>query len=583
MRPPSLFGALLLCGGAIATPSYPQVVDAKKNVTYQGLSRNGIEVFLNIPYGQDTSGANRFKPPKAAAPKPGTTIVAQSYGPACPQALGEGFPPLTLSNVTEISEDCLNLNVARPSNLSTEARLPVLVWIYGGSFISGQNSELTTAPDGMILESVANGLPVIHVAMNYRVGFFGFAQSNALESEGSENAGLRDQRLAIEWVRDNIAPFGGDPKKITIFGQSSGGLAVGMQIMAYGGSKPAPFQQGICESQALEPGITGNFTINAFQLVVDYVGCNKSALHSAETIACLRSLDMDTLEAATEATYVSDIAHNIGDIWLPVVDGDFLPAPPSQLIAEGKFANVTTMMGWCEDDVAFFTDTNIRTPQDTRNFIQSYLPDLSSSNVDALLSLYPSTEFTAYKAGNLSSEFYRSARIFRDILMTCEPVYYSSALAAAGNNVYLYDWNQTILDPILAAIYHESGFGVIHTSEFAYIFGNISHYNTSDYPFNPTPADYSLVSRGSRSWTTFASLGVPGLEGHDTFTGFKPAFAVGAKAGADDMYSVFVAGGPDEGLSAVEGPSSKAVVAAQKLKERCSFINSKEIINELKF
>lgn len=170
MRSPSLFGVLLLCGSAIATPSYPLVVDTTKNVKYQGLSRNGIEVFLNIPYGQDTGGANRFKPPRAAVPKPGSTIVAQSYGPACPQALGEGFPPLTLSNVTKISEDCLNLNVARPSNLSTEARLPVLIYIHGGSFWSGQNSELTTAPDGMILESVANGLPVIHVGMNYRLG-----------------------------------------------------------------------------------------------------------------------------------------------------------------------------------------------------------------------------------------------------------------------------------------------------------------------------------------------------------------------------------------------------------------------------
>ncbi|OTA57704.1 alpha/beta-hydrolase [Hypoxylon sp. EC38] len=564
MRSPSLFGALLLCSSVIATPSYPLVVDTKKNVKYQGLNRNGIEVFLNIPYGQDTGGANRFKPPRAAVPKPRSTIVAQSYGPACPQALGEGFPPLTLSNVTKISEDCLNLNVARPSNLSAGAQLPVLVYIHGGGFWSGQNSELSTAPDGMILESVANGLPVIHVGMNYRLGFFGFAQSDALESEGSENAGLRDQRLAIEWVRDNIAYFGGDPEKITIFGQSSGGLAVGLQIMAYGGSKPVPFQQGICESQALEPGITGNFTIDAFQLVVDYVGCNKSALHSAETIACLRNLDLDTLEGAAEATYQSDVAHNIGDIWLPVVDSDFLPAAPSQLIAEGKFANVTTMMGWCENDVTFFTDTSIAAPQDTRNFVQSYLPDLSSAHIDTLLSLYPSTDFAANEAAKLSSEFYRSARIFRDVLMVCEP---------------------TMLDPLIAAMYAQSGLGVIHTSEFAYIFGNLSHYDFSPaYPFDPTPEDYDLATRGSRSWSTFASLGVPGERGRDTFTGFAPSFAVGTQdSGGDETYSVFVAGGPDEGLSDVDGPSSKTVVAAQKLKERCAFINSAEVIKELKF
>lgn len=123
-----------------------------------------------------------------------------------------------------------------------------MVFIHGGSFWGGSNEEITIAPDGMILESEKNGLPVIHVAMNYRLGcknfhqmdsgridvitdvvaVFGFAQSNALRGEGSENAGLRDQRLAIEWVRDNIEQFGGDPEKITIFGQSSGGTYDGL-------------------------------------------------------------------------------------------------------------------------------------------------------------------------------------------------------------------------------------------------------------------------------------------------------------------------------------------------------------------
>lgn len=170
MRSFSFLGVLLLCGDAVATASNPVVVDPNKNITYEGLNRNNIEVFLNIPYGQDTGGANRFKPPKAFAPEPGSTIVAQSYGPACPQELGESVPPLLLTNTTEISEDCLNLNVARPSGLGAEARHPVIVWIYGGSFWFGQNREITNAPDGMILESVANGLPIIHVAMNYRLG-----------------------------------------------------------------------------------------------------------------------------------------------------------------------------------------------------------------------------------------------------------------------------------------------------------------------------------------------------------------------------------------------------------------------------
>ena len=243
MRAIQLLTVALCNSAAIASPT---VVDAGHGVTYKGLNRNGIEIFLNIPYAEDTGGMNRFKPPIPHIPSPGTTIPGHSYGPACPQALGPWFLPISLSNVTEVSEDCLNLNVARPKGVCAEAKLPVMVWIHGGSFWTGQNGEITTAPDGMILESVKNGLPMIHVAMNYRLGckfpsflyseednltqiqVFVFAQSDALEAEGSENAGLRDQRLAIEWVRDNIEHFGGDPEKITIFGQSSGGMCCGL-------------------------------------------------------------------------------------------------------------------------------------------------------------------------------------------------------------------------------------------------------------------------------------------------------------------------------------------------------------------
>lgn len=170
MRPSHLFfSAAALCHVGLATAS-PRVADAKRAVTYQGLERNGIEVFLNIPYGQDTGGENRFRPPKAHVPVPGSTVDATSYGPACPQKLGIWFPPISLGNITNVSEDCLNLNVARPRGTCATDRLPVMVYIHGGSFWAGSNHETTILPDGMILESVRNGLPIIHVAMNYRLG-----------------------------------------------------------------------------------------------------------------------------------------------------------------------------------------------------------------------------------------------------------------------------------------------------------------------------------------------------------------------------------------------------------------------------
>lgn len=124
----------LLCSGITAATKSPRVVDPNQKVTYDGLERNGIEVFLNIPYGQDTSGANRFKPAKPYVAAPGSTIEAKSYGPSCPQQLGTWTPPISLGNITDISVDCLNLNVTRPKGSGAGDRLPVMVYIDGGSF-----------------------------------------------------------------------------------------------------------------------------------------------------------------------------------------------------------------------------------------------------------------------------------------------------------------------------------------------------------------------------------------------------------------------------------------------------------------
>lgn len=148
----------------------PIVVDGEGRVAYQGSERNGIEVFLNIRYGEDTGGENRFKPPRRYFPEAGSTILTQEYGPACPQQVGAPNIPIALSNVANISEDCLNLNVARPTGTCELDTLPVMVYIHGGSFWAGQNQEATILPDSMVLESVYNGMPIIHVAMNYRLG-----------------------------------------------------------------------------------------------------------------------------------------------------------------------------------------------------------------------------------------------------------------------------------------------------------------------------------------------------------------------------------------------------------------------------
>jgi len=149
----------------------PTVIDTDRGVTYKGFTRNGVEVFQGIRFGLDTGGEYRFRPPRPYVPEHGAVIDARHLGAACPQETGRSRGPLSLGIIDDISEDCLSLNIVRPeAALSQGAKFPVMLWMYGGSFWVGYNGEPTTKGDGVVLESIENGLPVIHVTINYRLG-----------------------------------------------------------------------------------------------------------------------------------------------------------------------------------------------------------------------------------------------------------------------------------------------------------------------------------------------------------------------------------------------------------------------------
>ena len=157
--------------------------------------------------------------------------------------------------VTNAGEDCLTINVQRPAGTNANAKLPVLFWIFGGGFELGS----TQMYDGtsLVAESVAQGKPIVFVAVNYRVGGFGFMPGKEILADGSANLGLLDQRLGLQWVADNIAAFGGDPDKVTIWGESAGAISVMDQMMLYDGDnsyngKPL-FRAGIMNSGSVVP------------------------------------------------------------------------------------------------------------------------------------------------------------------------------------------------------------------------------------------------------------------------------------------------------------------------------------------
>jgi carboxylesterase type B len=224
--------------GVVVAQSNVTVLDSAHNLTYVGVSFQGTEQFLGINYGQDTSGPNRFKPPKAFSYPTGTTVQATAAGAACPQNTILSFLGAISENpgVFNISEDCLSLQVVRPAGTRQNANLPVMVWIYGQGYETGSYNYSLYNPTALVAGSAAKDTPVIYVAMNYRVNVFGFANSPALRIEGSLNAGLLDQRLALGWVQSNIAAFGGNPRNVTLFGESSGATSIGLHLTSNAGN-----------------------------------------------------------------------------------------------------------------------------------------------------------------------------------------------------------------------------------------------------------------------------------------------------------------------------------------------------------
>lgn len=235
------FKALLIAACSVATVVAQSTVtahDNARNITFVGSTIRGVENFQGIRFGQDTSGSNRFKHPQAFTYPNGTTVQATAAGPACPQNTMQTLLGTISQNpgVFNLSEDCLNLRIARAPGTRQNASLPVMVWIYGNGDESGSSNYTLYDPTALVLGAAAKDTPVIFVAMNFRVNIFGFANSLALRNEQSLNSGLLDQRLALQWVQQNIAIFGGNPREVTIFGESDGGTSVGLQMTAFAGN-----------------------------------------------------------------------------------------------------------------------------------------------------------------------------------------------------------------------------------------------------------------------------------------------------------------------------------------------------------
>ncbi|PYI07370.1 cholinesterase [Aspergillus sclerotiicarbonarius CBS 121057] len=337
-----------------------------------------VEVFKGIPYAQPpipTYGL-RLKPPQPITTGLGT-VQATGYPAACPQMdVRESqclpLPPNVAAllgptgpNPEVVDEDCLTLNIWRPKGTTGDEKYPVLFWIYGGSFEVGSNMDLPGGP--IVSDSINQSMPIIF-----------------------------DQRLALEWVADNIETFGGDPSKVTIWGQSAGSHSVFEQMALYKGDntyKGSPlFRGGIMNSGNTWPvdPVDGPKGQAVYDQVVENSPCSPCS-PDTDTLACLRDLRYDDFLKAVNSVPSRSGHYSLSLSYLPRPDGTVLTASPEEAARNGAYAKVPFIVGDPEDDgsAVVFNMTNITTAQDVSDYLSKYYYiHASQSQIDKLVSIY---------------------------------------------------------------------------------------------------------------------------------------------------------------------------------------------------
>ncbi|CAI6090672.1 unnamed protein product [Clonostachys chloroleuca] len=367
-----LFGVLLLASRATCFSTNPTV--STMNGTYVGkhLGSFNQDAFLGMPFALPPTGERRFQRPHYIDQAFSETRNATSYGPACPQY----SPPNVFGN--DISEDCLSINVVRPAGISPDTNLPVLVWIYGGGFDGGGTSDPRYNMSGLVQLSQEIGKPIVGVSFNYRINKLGFMQTPELLKEGSTNAGMHDQRLALMWIQENMASFGGDPNRVTIWGESAGAQAIGLHMFTYDGRDDGLYHAAIMESGG--PSGAPMHDLSFYAGFVESLAAQVGCAGSSAMVNCLRAVPFETWQAAKTTSL----------IWNPMVDGELWSDFPSVLATEGKFLRIPVIIGTNSDEGCTFATRGINTEEELVKSMLDYRRySIRPPMARKLLELYP--------------------------------------------------------------------------------------------------------------------------------------------------------------------------------------------------
>ena len=462
-----------------------------------GSTTNGINEFLGIPYAAPPVGALRWTPPQRYGFFPKFFLQATQFGSECTQASGG-------------SEDCLFLNVytPQPEFFAGEWRgLPVMFWIPGGGLIAGSSNPYD--PTALVKQGV------IVVTINCRLGYLGFFAQSAIDAEGhlNGNYGLMDQQFALRWVRKNIAGFGGDPERVTIFGESAGGQSVYAQLaspLAKGLFRGAIAESGsYTEFQDYFPFIipladaetTGSRKVPSGAAIADAVGC------TSQMAACLRAVPATTLVALQPFPL------------FPFVDGTLLTQTISAAFASGEFNRVPVISGTNHDEYRLFVADDydfsghpILTLAEYDNAVTALWGPLTiQAEVETL---YP---YLSYPSGGVALGASGTDGVF-----SCPG---RNAVQSLSQYVktYAYEFNDENAPPPQSAFGGALTFplGAYHSSELQYLFTPASFFGLPVAPLSPDQVELSnaMVSY----WTQFAKTGNPNSAGEPLWSPYNVA------------------------------------------------------------
>lgn len=352
--------------------------------------------------------------------------------------------------------------------------------------------------------SVAIGKPIIAVSIAYRLSGWGFLDSQEVRDAGITNLGMRDQRLALQWIQENIAAFGGDASKVTIWGESAGAGSVGIHLTAYNGRDDKLFSKAIGESGSPILLGTGKYNVSQGQAKYNNISAAAGCAGSANTLTCLRSASFDVLNRAFNVTPSYS--------FLPYADGDLIQGYQSDQLKNGNFIRVPYIIGANTDEGSAFGARGINTDAQFEAYLNSTGADYNS--VKTLEVVYPNIpalgvlDTVRYVPDNVTgAQFKRSAAFGGDLAFIAGRRLTSQQWAAYNVSNYAYRFN-VIVNPLPPIV------GVTHFQEVAFVFNNLQGLGYAVNPFEGEPASFAALSKlMSCSWAAFVYDGNPNGHG----------------------------------------------------------------------